>query len=166
MRFVAEVDGEAHRVEVDETGGRFRVKIGEEVWEVDARWPGRGRCSLLIGGASFLADVTEEAGQLLVEVGGDAYRIRVEEEIRHLIRLRGAGHAGGGAQVLAAPLPGKVVHVSISEGQEVKAGDALLVIEAMKMENEFKASGPGIVKEVRVAVGQAVNAGDVLVVIE
>jgi biotin carboxyl carrier protein len=90
----------------------------------------------------------------------------VEEETRHLLRTRSGGHGGAAGQVLVAPMPGKVAHVAVSEGQVVKAGDGLLVIEAMKMENEFRATGPGTVKEVRVQAGQPVNAGDVLLVIE
>jgi biotin carboxyl carrier protein len=166
MRFAAELEGETVLVEVAEVRGRFQVKIGEEVWEVDARQPTRVSWSLLIGGASYVADVQEEAGAFLVEVGGQTYRILMEEEARHLIRTRGSGPGWTGGQVLVAPMPGKVVHVAVREGQAVNAGDGLVVIEAMKMENEFKATATGIVKEVRVEPGQPVNPGDVLVVIE
>jgi len=165
MRFAAEVEGRTVPVEVSEVTGRFRVKIGEEVWEVDARHPAPGTFSLLIGGASCVADVKEKDGWFLVDVDGESYRIRMEEEARHIIRTRGGGHGEGGGQVLVAPMPGKVVHVAVREGQVVKAGDGLVVVEAMKMENEFKASAAGTVREVRVQPGQAVNAGDVLVVI-
>ena len=79
--------------------------------------------------------------------------------------LRG-GAAGGGGQVLKAPMPGRVVLVEVSPGQTVRPGDGLVILEAMKMENEFKAAVAGTVKEVRVEAGQAVNPGDVLVVIE
>lgn len=165
MRFAAEIEGETVLVEVTEVQGRFQVKIGEEVWEVDARQPARETWSLLIGGASYVADVQEEAGAFVVDVGGQTYRILMEEEARHLIRTRGSGQGRTGGQVLVAPMPGKVVNVAVREGQAVKAGDGLVVIEAMKMENEFNASAAGTVREVRVQPGQAVNAGDVLVVI-
>jgi biotin carboxyl carrier protein len=62
-------------------------------------------------------------------------------------------------------MPGRVTHVAVAVGDTVTAGTPLLVIEAMKMENEFRASGPGTVRDVRAQAGQAVNAGDVLVVI-
>ncbi|PYO18995.1 MAG: acetyl-CoA carboxylase biotin carboxyl carrier protein subunit, partial [Candidatus Rokuibacteriota bacterium] len=67
-------------------------------------------------------------------------------------------------RTLIAPLPGKISRVAVEPGATVNAGDTLLVIEAMKMENEFKAAAAGTVAEVRVAPGQAVNAGDVLIV--
>jgi biotin carboxyl carrier protein len=68
--------------------------------------------------------------------------------------------------VLKAPMPGKVTVIEVSVGQSVAPGDGLIVLEAMKMENEFKAQVAGTVKEIRVAAGQPVNPGDVLLVIE
>jgi glutaconyl-CoA decarboxylase len=70
-----------------------------------------------------------------------------------------------GGQTLKAPMPGKITHVAVQAGDRVARGDTLLVIEAMKMENEFKAGADGTVTEVRVSPGQAVNPGDVLVVV-
>ena len=89
----------------------------------------------------------------------------VEEESRYIIRTRG-GKAAAAGQVLKSPMPGKVVLIEVAVGQAVAPGDGLVVLEAMKMENEFRATAAGAVKEIRVQVGQAVNAGDVLVVIE
>src|SRR3972149_6159556 len=76
-------------VEVTEANGRFRVTIGEEVSEVDARLPAQGIYSLLIGGISYVADVKEEDGWFLVDVNGESYRIRVEAETRHILKRRG-----------------------------------------------------------------------------
>jgi acetyl/propionyl-CoA carboxylase alpha subunit len=152
-------------------GGRYRVAIGDAgsgvdaPSDVDARQVAEGIWSILIGGASHVVDVTEEGGVALVEVDGESYAVRVEEETRYIIRTRG-GKAGGSGQVLKAPMPGKVVLVEVAVGQAVAAGDGLIVLEAMKMENEFRALAPGTVVEIRVEAGQAVNPGDVLVVIE
>ena len=165
MRLAVTLDDQTHMVEVTEAAGRFRVTIGEEVREVDARLPAQGICSLLIGGVSYVADVKEENGWFLVDVDGESYRIQVEEETRHTIRTRGRIVSGPGGLVLTAPMPGKIVRIEVAVGQAVKPGDGLLVIEAMKMENEFRATTAGTVQEVRVQVGQAVNAGDVLIVV-
>src|SRR3989304_5144670 len=89
-------------VEVTEANGRFRVTIGEEGSEGDARLPAQGIYSLLIGGISYVADVKEEDGWFLVDVNGESYRIRVEEETRHIIRTRGGVEAGAGGQGLTA----------------------------------------------------------------
>src|SRR3989337_2003669 len=109
-------------VEVTEANGRFRVALGEEVSEVDAPLPAQGIYSLLIGGISYVADVKEEDGWFLVDVNGESYRIRVEEETRHIIRTRGGVEAGHGGQVLTAPMPGKIVGLEGTVGQAGKAG--------------------------------------------
>jgi biotin carboxyl carrier protein len=165
MKFEAQLDGEVIPVEITGSDGRYRVALGTEVLEVDARPTGGGGWSLLLGHASTAADVTEEDGSYVVHVEGEAYVIRVEEETRYIIRTRG-GAASAGGQVLKAPMPGRVVLVEVVLGQAVKPGDGLVVLEAMKMENEFKAAVAGTVKEIRVETGQTVNPGDVLLVIE
>lgn len=165
MRFVTTIEGRAETVEVTGGRGRYRVAIGDQTWDVDARLTPQGIYSLLIGGVSYVADVTEAEGGATVEVGGETYAIGVEEETRWTIRTRGGVAGAPGARTLAAPLPGRIAHVAVAPGDRVRRGDTLVVIEAMKMENEFKATADGTVAEVRVRTGQAVNAGDVLVVI-
>jgi biotin carboxyl carrier protein len=165
VKFEAQLTGETIPVEVTGEGGRFTVTLEGQAHAVDARQAAEGIWSLLLGAVSYTVDVSESDGAYVVEVGGESYRIRVEEETRYIIRTRGAKAAAGG-QVLKAPMPGKVTVIEVAVGQGVKPGDGLVVLEAMKMENEFRASVAGIVKEVRVQVGQAVNPGDVLVVIE
>ena len=165
MKFEAQAGAETIPVEVVGADGRFTVTMGGERLAVDARATGEGIWSILLGGASHVADVTEQDGVYLVDVEGERYAIRVEEESRYIIRTRGAqGQVLG--QVLKAPMPGKVTLIEVAVGQAVAPGDGLIVLEAMKMENEFKAQVAGTVKEIRVAAGQAVNPGDVLLVIE
>jgi len=166
MKFEAQLGGETIPIEV--SGGadaRFRVELEERSWEVDGRRVGEGLWSLVVDGVATAVDVTEEDGVFTVQVDGERYEIRVEEETRYIIRTRG-GTATTGGQVLKAPMPGRVVLVEVEVGARVAPGDGLIVLEAMKMENEFKATAAGTVKDVRVQVGQIVNPGDVLVVIE
>jgi acetyl/propionyl-CoA carboxylase alpha subunit len=165
VKYVATLGSHATVVEVSGGDGRYRLTIGDEVWEVDARLTAQGIYSLLIGGASYVADVVDRDGTCVVDVGGESYEILVEEQTRWIIRTRGGAVGGGGGQTLTAPLPGKITHVAVRPGDRVEAGATLVVIEAMKMENEFKASAAGVVAEVRVQPGQAVNPGDVLVVV-
>jgi biotin carboxyl carrier protein len=165
VKFEAEHGGRTVPVEVTGGAGRYTVVIDGSPVTVDARQTVEGIWSILLDGASYVADVTEGDAGCAVDVEGERYTIRVEEESRYLIRTRGATGAGGG-QVLKAPMPGKVSLVEVTVGQTVAAGDGLIVLEAMKMENEFKAAVAGTVKEIRVEAGQAVNPGDVLLVIE
>ena len=164
VKYVATVNDETRAVQVSGTNGRYRVGIGDDVFEVDARLVTPGVYSLLVDGASYTAGLVERDGVTVVEVAGERYDIAVEEQTRHLLRTRGAAGQGARSRTLTAPLPGKISRVVVQPGASVRAGDTLLVIEAMKMENEFKAAAAGTVAEVRVAPGQAVNAGDVLIV--
>jgi len=166
VKYVATLDGTSHVVEVAGGDGRYRLTIGDDVWEVDARLTAQGIYSLLIGGVSYVADVVDHEGTCLVDVGGEAYEVLVEEQTRWIIRTRGGAAGAGAGQTVRAPLPGKITHVAVRPGDRVQAGDTLVVIEAMKMENEFKAAAAGAITEVRVSVGQAVNPGDVMVVLE
>ncbi len=166
MKFAATLGDAVETVEVTGERGRYRVTLGGEVWEVDARLTAQGIYSLLIAGVSHVADVTDRDGACVVDVGDETYVIRVEEQTRYVIRTRGGAAGGRAHQTLVAPLPGKITHVAVRPGDTVAAGDTLLVIEAMKMENELRAGAPGTVAEVRVRAGQTVNAGDVLLVID
>ena len=166
MKYVATLAGKPTVVDVTAVSdGHYRLTIGDEIWEVDARLSAQGFCSLLVGGTSYVADVVDRDGTCVVDVGGEAYHILVEEQTRWIIRTRGGTAGTGQGQTLTAPLPGKITHVAVRPGDQVAAGDTLVVIEAMKMENEFKASAAGTVADVRVQPGQAVNPGDVLVVV-
>ena len=166
VKYVATVANQARLVDVTGSDGRYRVTVGDDVWDVDARLTAQGIYSLLVDGVSYVADVVDRDGACVVEVGGEWYEIIVEEQTRHIIRTRGGVIGGGGSRTLTAPLPGKITHVAVRPGDRVQAGDTLVVIEAMKMENEFKAAAAGTIVEVRVAPGQAVTPGDVLVVLE
>ena len=165
MKFQAQAGGEITPIEVTGEAGRYTITLGGEAVTVDARQTGEGIWSILLDGASHVVDVTDRDGTYAVDVAGERYAIRVEEQSRYIIRTRGAG-GGERGQVLKAPMPGKVTLIEVTVGQSVAPGDGLIVLEAMKMENEFKAQVAGTVKEIRVAAGQPVNPGDVLVVIE
>ena len=144
------------------------VQLDETTYEVDFTPIGGGLFSLLIKGRSYEVDVVEEGeGVLAIWVDGEPHHIEFEEEGRRRRRgAKGPGRGEGGRQTIVAPMPGKVVKVLVSPEQEVSAGQGVIVIEAMKMENELKASGPGVVKEIRVQEGAGVGGGEILVVIE
>jgi len=165
MAYIAKWGDEEHKVEVVETKPPWTVKVDEAIHHVDILAVGEGLYSLLVDGRSYEVDVLEERGALLVFVGGQVFRLEPQEEKKRL-RRRVEEEVAVGRQAIVAPMPGKVVKVLVGLGDQVQAGDGVIVIEAMKMENELKAAGPGTVREVKVAPGQGVNGGDVLIVIE
>ncbi len=144
------------------------VQLDETTFEVDFTPIGGGLFSLLVKGRSYEVDVVEEGeGVLAIWVEGEPHRIEFQEEGRRPRRAaRAPGQVEGGRQTIVAPMPGKVVKILISPEQQVSAGQGVIVVEAMKMENELKASRPGVVKEIKVREGAGVGGGDVLVVIE
>jgi 3-methylcrotonyl-CoA carboxylase alpha subunit len=169
MRLVVTRGTEALPVEVEEAGppaGRFRVLLGGAWLVVETATPPGGPTALRLDGAVWPVDVTEaDGGQYTVTVGGTPIRLRVEEPGRGAARPASGARPETGAERLVAPMPGRVIAVHVRAGDRVEPGAPLVVLEAMKMENEFRAATAGVVREVAVAAGQAVNAGDLLVVI-
>ena len=165
VRFTAVTGDETHTVEVRELGdGRFQVDVDDRTHVVDSRQAGPAMLSLLIGNESIEVSVVSRGDEYAVETGGRIHRLRLLDE-RALRRRAGHGGLTGSPEVRAA-MPGKVVAVLAEEGATVERGQGLLVIEAMKMENEIAAPRAGKVASIRVKPGQAVEAGEVLAVIE
>lgn len=168
MIYSADLQGTIHTLTVKGMGSPVPVQVNGKIYEVDFGAVDGSLLSLLVMGRSYEADVIEEAdGVLTVWVEGETYRIEYQEGGRRPRRSAGAtAHGASGRQVITAPMPGKVVALLVSPAQEVSAGQGVIVIEAMKMENELKASRPGVIKEITVQEGAAVGGGDVLVIIE
>ena len=109
--------------------------------------------------------------KFIVNVNGTSYEVEVEEIDGSAAKNVSAAPAApasaapaAGGKTVVSPMPGNILGVNVSVGQSVKSGTVLVILEAMKMENEILAPADGVIREVRVAKGAAVNAGDVLVV--
>jgi len=166
MRYVATLGDVEHELEIEElTGHSVRVKLGENQFDADVRRTGHASFSILVGERSFDFDVVRQNDELIVVSRGIATRVTLQDAVR---RLRGSSrreHAGGKAE-LKAMMPGRVINVLVQEGDEVAAHQGLVVVEAMKMENELKSPKAGKVTVIKIAPGQTVEKGDLLVVIE
>ena len=122
---------------------------------------------LLVDGRSYDLRIEEEDGRLTVIHRGNHYHCTVlDERLADLRRRAGAGDRPAGRTVVKSPMPGLIVKILVEVGQEVKKGDRLLILEAMKMENDVKAPRPGKVTSLSVAPGQAVEGGRELAIIE
>jgi biotin carboxyl carrier protein len=155
MRLEAEAGGRRERVAVRGADGRYEVTLGDRHLVVDARRRNERAFSLLIEGRSHDVLVEPVASGYRVHLGGRTVDVTLHES--SAVATRGAGTAG--PLHLVAPMPGKVVRVLVAPGAAVEAGAGLVVVEAMKMENELKAARAGRVRAVHVAEGQAVDAG-------
>lgn len=130
----------------------------------DAREVEPGAYSILIDGRSYEVKLEPGADGYHVSVGGRRYAIQVRDP-RRLSRSRGFPEAAG-RQKIASPMPGKVVRVLVREGEQVAAGQGVLVVEAMKMQNEIRSPKAGRVVALRAAVGAAVAGGETLAEVE
>jgi biotin carboxyl carrier protein len=164
MLFDALVGGRTVRVEVRGRDGRFTVTLDKRPLEVDFVEAGRHFASLLIDGRSYEVGVLKRDGVYAVVLSGEAVEVRLQDASRSATGVSRPG--GDGPASVVAPMPGRIVRVLARPGQEVKAGAGLVVMEAMKMENELRAPGPGRVTAIRVEAGQAVEKGEVLLEFE
>ena len=162
MIFDATVAGRAVRVEVRGGDGHYTVALDGAPMEVDIVETGRSFASLLVGGESHEVAIEKGPEGYVVHFPADAVAVALAEAARGAIAT--AARPSGPAR-LTAPMPGRVVRVLRGPGTEVAAGDGLVVIEAMKMENELKSPRAGRVQEVSVREGQAVEAGALLLVV-
>ena len=143
------------------------MRLDDREFHVDFLQVDPGLYSLLIGGRSYEIDLLKVEDAVMVLVNGQPFRVEIQDERERRLRAAaGKGELKAGRRAVAAPMPGKVVRLLVRPGDAVRAGDGIVVVEAMKMENELKAPAAGMVKEVRVEEGKAVSGGDVLVVIE
>ena len=164
MIFDATVEGRTIRVEVRGKNGRYTVTLDGRPLEVDLHEAGRDFMSLLIEARSY---------DVALEPRGTGYTVLLDDDALHVdltSAARGSGAApkipAAGPARLLAPMPGKVVRILVEPGREVAAGQGLVVMEAMKMENELRSSRGGRVKEILVREGQAVEAGALLALVE
>ena len=144
----------------------FEVRVDDTLYEVDARRSGAGFWTLLFGHGTHDIDVLSNNGLITMAVDGEAYEADVFDEIRRALRERKGRFDPEGPQELLAPMPGKIVKVHVSPGDEVEEGEGLVIVEAMKMENLLKSQIKGVVKEVCVAEGDAVETKALLVKVE
>jgi pyruvate carboxylase subunit B len=165
VKYVVLLDGQTIEVEVD--GDRVTVdgRAHSATLGVISGTPLR---QLLIDGRPLTLSVEAIGrGRWALTPKGERWEMEVvDERTRHIRSLAGGGDQRRAAGVLRAPMPGLVVRVQAQPGEKVAAGDSLVVLEAMKMENELKAGASGVVKSVRVAPGEAVEKGQVLVEFE
>ena len=167
-RYRATLEGIEHELEIAELNARsYRIKLAGIEHELDVRRVGPTSFSILVCDRSFDLDVVRDGDELIVVSRGGAIRVTLVDAKRYAHRGR-AGQlppAAGPAEVKAM-MPGRIVNVLVKPGDEVTHLQGLVVVEAMKMENELKSPKAGKVVEVKVLPGQTVEKGELLIIIE
>jgi biotin carboxyl carrier protein len=167
MAYIARLGEKTYTVEVEEVGkSLYRIAVDGSEFLVDGKKTGLTNYSLIVDNRSFEVEVDVKEDEYRVLVDGRNYHIDLVDERRVRVGGLQSGIQLQGRQNVSVPMPGKIIAVLVSEGDSVEKGQGLVIVEAMKMENEVRCPINGEVKEVRVKPGDAVEAGAVLAVVE
>lgn len=143
----------------------FQISVDGKDIDVDFQKTGMNLYSMIIDNKSYEIDIHNDKESYDVLVNGDYFKIDILDELKKVLRDK-VSKSLQGRQVITSQMPGIVTQVLVEEGQEVEEGQPLLILVAMKMENQIKAPKAGIVQNVYVSNEQTVAIGDKLVVIE
>jgi biotin carboxyl carrier protein len=166
MAYIATIGGKSVRVKVEEkAAGMYRVHLGDEEILVDLFAPGGNFWSLLVDHRSHEVGIeTTGGGVFSVRVDGERFAVTVVDEKRP-DQAAGRGAGGSAGQTVRSPMAGNVWKILKREGEPVRAGEVLMILEAMKMENEIRSPTDGVVGSVETAEGAAVGAGTPLCIV-
>ncbi|HWO00266.1 MAG TPA: acetyl-CoA carboxylase biotin carboxyl carrier protein subunit [Blastocatellia bacterium] len=163
MRYEADIDGHQINLELERRNGRIVAVIGQRSYDLEVSTPQPGVYLMFQGDEVHEAHVwSADANSLRVTLRGRLFTASIIDRKQR----RTSEHRPEGQQQLTAPMPGKVVRILLKPGDEVAAGQGIIVVEAMKMQNEIKSPKAGRILEVRVAEGETVNNNQVLAVVE
>ena len=164
MTYDIAIDDKTYRLDLQQAEGRWSCRVDGRDVEIDAVLARPNVLSLRIGNKAYEVKCERVGPDVHIWVGSR----RFSAEVRDPRSLRGRVRAADdhGPRKLSAPMPGKVVRILLHQGDKVEAGTGVLVVEAMKMQNEVKSPKKGTIQKILVSEGAAVNAGDVLAIVE
>ncbi|MBL8134266.1 MAG: acetyl-CoA carboxylase biotin carboxyl carrier protein subunit [Anaerolineae bacterium] len=163
MKYVTYINDKKYEIEIDRTGA---VTVNGRIREVDFLPLAGSLYSILMDNHSYEVLVEEREGEVEVQMRGRLFSARVMDERALLLaETRGEVEGEHGDVVVKAPMPGLIVAVPVGEGEEVRKGQTIIILESMKMQNELKAPKDGVVQKVHVAQGQSVEQNKPLVTI-
>jgi biotin carboxyl carrier protein len=153
---------------LEHEGSRYVFKIDEKIFEVDLIEVSKGIYSLLNAGKSFNVEAIPANSQTKYTVNTffQSFDLEIVDAQTKYLRSRNQGTAADTGNLIKVPMPGKVMEVMVSEGEQVKAGQTLVIVSAMKMESEYKAGRDGTVKTIKVKPGETVDSDQVMIVLE
>jgi biotin carboxyl carrier protein len=166
MKFEVTLNNTRHIVELEGQANAWRISLDGKAVDADAVEIAPNIFSILLKGKSYEIRVTSNpSGALTLQTGRNEFTAEVTDPRAWRGRRHGALEAEGRQQILA-PMPGKIIRVLVQAGEKVQAGQGVLVVEAMKMQNEIRSPKSGTVERLLVKEGQPVNAGEVLAWVE
>ena len=168
MKYLAEIEGKSYQVDIRELNGEIRVELDGDPVQADSVYVKEtGFVSFLFNNKSFDLEYSKNEEKVSVFWGGRKYECVLEDERSQRLKRLGALKVDTKKeQELRSPMPGLISTIQVRQGDTVVTGQGVIIIEAMKMENELKAKHDGKVKEIKVKKHQAVDKDQVLVVFE
>jgi len=165
MKLEARIGGKDRLLSLSKEGDRYRGRIGDLEVEAEVIEKGSGHLLVLLEGRGFDITCWQDSGDLHLDLGGPPLTVTILDPLRPAAGGETDGPGAGRREVRAA-MPGKVVAVKVKEGDEVSQGQGVIVLEAMKMENEVPSPGPGRIVALEVVPGQTVERGTLLFSVE
>jgi biotin carboxyl carrier protein len=165
MIYDVNIDGKNFRLDLERGEKGWRCHLDGREIQMDAVLTRRDVLSVIISGKAYEIKREQTATDLHLWVGPVRYAAEVRDP-RSLRGRKGSGIDDAGPKKLVAPMPGKVVRVLVVQGEPVEAGQGILMMEAMKMQNEIKSPKKGVVQKIVASEGASVNPGDVLAIVE
>ncbi len=159
------IDGKAHKLELARDGDRWTCRLDGKDLDANALVTRRDVMSVIIDGVAYEVKRERTPTDLHLWVKNSRFQVEVRDP-RSLRSRKAATGTGEGPQKLLAPMPGKVVRILLPANSAVEAGQGVVVVEAMKMQNELKSPKKGVVKQVLIAEGATVTAGEVVAIVE
>ena len=157
MELEFNINEKVHKLQVEFKDGRYRVNLGDREYVVDSSLISDNCLSLLVNGKAFTVYFAEAEGKKYFSIGGEQFCIQ-EAKSESVTASEADLAAIEEAPVAASPMPGKVVKILVKQGDEVEKGQGLVIVEAMKMENEIKSPVKGKVEKVNFKPGDLVDA--------
>lgn len=153
------IDQETYRIEIDFRDGKYLVKLDDRQYEVDSQLISENCISLLVNEKAYTVFIVEEEGKKYISIQGEQFCV---EEAKTETGARSIAESATlkGTPTIASPMPGKIVKILVGEGDRVEKGQGLVIVEAMKMENEIRSPGAGIVEKINFKEGDLVDAAE------
>ena len=159
------IDQEIYKIEIDFKDGKYLVKLGDRQYQVDSQPISENCLSLLVDGRAYTVFIAEDQGKKYISLQGEQFCVeeaKAETEARSLAESATLK----GVPTISSPMPGKIVKILVGEGDKVKKGQGLVIVEAMKMENEIRSASAGVVKKINFKEGDLVDAAVPIIELE
>ena len=159
------IEQETYKIEIDFKDGKYSVKLGDRQYKVDSQPISENCLSLLVDGKAYTVFIADDEGKKYISIQGEQFCVEEAKAETEAISVAESATLKG-APTISSPMPGKVVKILVGEGDKVEKGQGLVIVEAMKMENEIRSPSGGVVKKINFKEGDLVDAAELIIELE